>query len=469
MQFPTVPFTLFFLILLGVWWCLPAQAAVARRRVLIVASLVFYSIADWGWTGVLLGVSFLTWIGSRWIDRSDGASRTWRGWMVVGMLISHLAGWKYSLWVTQLRNDWADGWGFAAWILPEWAYPIGLSFFTFHALGIVLGVWHKRLRPYGFEQVLAQVSFFPCLLAGPVLRQDAIAPRLEQPFEFTKAPWLEGVFYIALGMTFKWVFSTQAAVWSDPVFSGMATTGVEVWWGVHGYALQIFFDFAGYSLMAIGLARMLGFVLPENFTQPYHSTSAQQFWRSWHRSLSFFFRDHLYIDGFGGNKHGPNVAMLAAICTMLVSGLWHGASINFFVWGAWHAIWLTLERLLPGRARWPAWLGWIVSIEIVVWGWVWFRAESLSAAQDVFKQAFGGLPLGELPSTSVLVWSLLMVILVAVEGVLLARLCRVAQVVDQPQVSLLKSGCVCVLLATWAGGIIFWGPIGVPPFIYNGF
>lgn len=469
MQFPTIPFTLFFLALLAIWWSLPAKAPIARRRILIVASLIFYSVADIGWAGVLIGVSLITHWGGKWIEGGEGSSRTRRGWAIVSLLIIHLAAWKYSLWATQIRNGWAEDWGFAAWALPEWAYPVGLSFFTFHALALVIGVWHRRIAPFGFEQALAHISFFPCLLAGPVLRHDAIVPRLEKPFEFSKAPWLEGVFYIVMGMTFKWVFSSQAGKWANPVFSGLSTSAIEVWWGVHGYAAQIFFDFAGYSLMALGIARMLGFVLPENFTQPYLATSAQQFWRSWHRSLSFFFRDHLYIDAFGGNKHGPRVALLAAIATMLVSGLWHGASITFLVWGAWHAAWLAIERVIPDREKWPAWLGWLVSIEIVVWGWVWFRAESIDAAREVFAQAFGALPLGGLPSNSVMLWTLAMIVLIATEGKILARLTHVASTIDQPAAPFWRTGAASLFLTAWAGAIIALGPEGVPPFIYNGF
>lgn len=469
MQFPTIPFTVFFLVVLAVWWTLPAQAPALRRWTLITASLAFYAVADVAWAGVLICVALITWGGAKWIDRAEGRARTWRGWLVVSLLIAHLAGWKYAQWAAQIRNAWAEDWGFAAWALPEWLYPVGLSFFTFHALALVIGAWHRRLSPYGFGATLAHVSFFPCLLAGPVLRSDAVAPRLEKPFMFSSAPWLEGIFYIALGMTFKWVLSSKAAEWVGPVFGGMATSAIEVWWGVHGYAAQIFFDFAGYSLMALGLARMLGFVLPENFTQPYHATSAQQFWRSWHRSLSFFFRDHLYIDAFGGNKRGPRVALLAAVATMLVSGLWHGASITFLIWGAWHAAWLACERLIPGRDKWPSWLGWIVSIEIVVWGWVWFNAKTVEEAVAVFQQAFGALPLGTLPPIMWMVWMAIMALVIAIEGRFLSWLTRLSGQVDKSGASAWKGAAVAFALAAWAGGIIFLGPVGVPPFIYNGF
>ena len=468
MQFPTIMFTLFFCGVLAVWWLLPAHAPRARRFVLIGASLLFYAATDVRWLGVLVGVSVLAWAGSHWIE-SNPNGRRGRGWVVVGLLVGHLAGWKYAQWATQLTNEFFTPLGMTPWPLPEWAYPVGLSFFTFHALAIVLDVWHGRRPPYSLPDTLSQVSFFPCLLAGPVLKSDAIAPRLREPFVWRTTPWLDGVLHIALGMTFKWVLSSRAAEWANPTFSGMSSTTVDVWWGVHAYAAQIFFDFAGYSLMALGVARMLGFVLPDNFTQPYHATSAQEFWRSWHRSLSHFFRDHLYIDALGGKNRGPRWALLAAVATMLISGLWHGASATFLVWGAWHALWLVGERVLPGRTRWPSWLGWIVSLEIVVWGWVWFRAESVDVAVEVFRQAFGGLPLGTMPAPTVLLWSAILITMVAVEGWLLARLRQAARTCDSPAGPRFTAPAVTVMLSVWAWVIITLGPIGVPPFIYNGF
>lgn len=466
MQFPTVAFTLFFVTFLIVWWALPRQT-VARTWVLIAGSLLFYAASGLQWVGVLLAVSVVAWGGSRWIASSSRPKLA--GWVTVGALVLNLVAWKYTQWAVSMRNDWAEMFHWSLWELPEWALPVGLSFFTFHALAIVLAVWNKGMTPYAFSKVLAQISFFPALLAGPVLKEDAIAPRLNQPFVWASVKWVVAVGMIMLGMTFKWVLSTHAADVSDPVFQGLGASVVDVWWGVHAYGAQIFFDFAGYSLMAIGVAMLLGFELPPNFTQPYMATSAKEFWGSWHRSLSFFFRDNLYIQVFGGNRNGKIVGLLAAASTMLVSGLWHGASLTFVVWGAWHAAWLVGERLIPGRDAWPKWLGWIVSIEIAMWGWVWFRAENWSAAVDVFRQGWGfaQLPLGTLPSLSVVVWSVLGVMMVFAERrvlwnfeILEARLDRGVHWMQWPTVA---------FVGVWAWAIMLWGPVGVPPFIYNGF
>lgn len=471
MLFPTVGFTAFFLVFLGLWWWLPQSAPRLRASVLLLGSLVFYAAGDARWIGVLVGVGLIAFVGSRWIDRAEGASRRRRGWLIVGLILTHLIAWKYTQFAVLTRNELGEGFGWQAWALPEWAYPVGLSFFTFHALALVISVWHRRSAPLPALETLTHVSFFPALLAGPVLRADAIAPRLAQAFDFSQVRWLEGIVRICLGMTFKWVLATQAAGWADPVFQGMATTANEVWWGVHAYALQIFFDFAGYSYMAIGLALLLGFRLPENFTQPYCATSVQGFWRSWHRSLSFFFRDHLYIDTLGGSRQGVARGLLAAAFTMVVSGLWHGASLVFLVWGAWHAAALLLERLISGRDRWPAWLGWLITFEIVGWGWVWFRATDAIVARELFTQAFTGEWVAPNLDPVLWAWAAAFALVIAFERQALAGLVHWTDRIDRP--GLPASGWATagttVVLSGWAWLLIVAGPVGVPAFIYNAF
>jgi alginate O-acetyltransferase complex protein AlgI len=474
MQFPTLTFTLFFLLALALWWGGLRATASARTRsaTLLAFSLVFYAWADWRWLGVLLGVGTLAWAGSRWAAATE-RGRGWRLGLVIGALVAHLILWKYTLWLTAERNDLAALWGAPAWALPEWAYPVGLSFFTFHALALVLAAGRRRVPQPSWLDTLTHVAFFPALLAGPVLQAEAILPRLRLPFVWAEVPWLEGIARIAMGMGFKWVLASQAAVWADPVFAGMADSAGQVWWGVHAYALQIFFDFAGYSHMALGVALLLGFRLPENFTQPYLATSFQDFWRRWHRSLSFFFRDHLYIEAFGGNRHGKAIALLSAAATMVVSGLWHGASVTFLIWGGWHAGALVLERLWPGRGRWPAWLGWGVTFEGVVWGWVWFRAEDLATARAVIGQAFGDLPWTAAvvpgPLLVGLLWLGAMAAAVGLERGLLTAAVRWSTFVDHPQAPRWAVGLTAIGLSLWAALVMALGPVGVPPFIYNGF
>ena len=472
MLFPTLTFTTFFLIFLLVWWgCLSEKTSPrVRQGVLLLASLVFYAFADWRFVGVLLGVGLLTAYGTRWLDQSEDLARRFKGFSLVSLLVLHLIAWKYTQWMVVERNNLGEIWGWEAWVIPEWAYPVGLSFFTFHALALVIGVWHRRLKPDTVLATCAHISFFPCLLAGPVLRGDSVAPRLKQQFVFADVPWLKAIGLIMLGMTFKWVLSTEAANWSDPVFQGMGDSVSGVWLGVHGYAFQIFFDFAGYSWMAIGVAMMLGFSLPDNFTQPYQAKTLQQFWRSWHRSLSFFFRDHFYIDTLGGNKYGAKVALLSAFFTMLVSGVWHGANLTFVVWGAWHGVLLALEKYFPKHDRWPKFVSWLITFELVVWGWVWFRSEDVESALRLFQQAFtNDLPLWSTFNQSVWGWLLAMALVIKYEQVFLAQWNKMSLALDRSGASIAGSLAITIVLTAWACVIIGLGPVGVPPFIYNGF
>lgn len=472
MLFPTAVFTLFFLVVLAVWWSLPAQAPRARGWVLLLANLAFYSWLDPRWAGALLVLATGAWAGSFWIAQSNPGQRRARGWTTVVGLLAALVVLKYVPWAAGLQNSMAGQWGWTPWTLPEWAYPAGLSFFTFHALAIVVGVWHGRLDAPRWLPAAAHISFFPTLMAGPVLRGDAVAPRLAQPFVWQDVAWGEGVARFLVGMTFKWVLATQAASWADPVFQGVVDGRASTWWGVHAYSLQIFFDFAGYSLMALGVALLLGFRLPENFTSPYTATSLKGFWQRWHRSLSFFFRDHLYIDTFGGNARGPLVAAVAAAATMLASGLWHGASLMFLVWGAWHAGGLILERILPARDRWPAWLGWLVTFEFATWGWVWFRADTWDTALALWTQAWGSTAI----TTQAMAftplawtWAIVMALVVASEPRWLPKVLDYSRRWDTTPVHWAQQTATLALVGVWSWCLMALGPEGVPNFIYNGF
>jgi alginate O-acetyltransferase complex protein AlgI len=473
MQFPTFTFSCFFLAFLLVWWMLPTVAPRLRAVALTAGSLVFYAWADPRFVPILIGVAVVTWGGSQWLARTSGTWKTLAGVTLSIALIAHLVFWKYTDWMVGGWNSLHPGSEVA---LPGWVYPVGLSFFTFHALSLLAGVWRGTSPAPTPVQAFAHVSFFPALLAGPVLRPEAIIPRLGEGFVWAGIPVSEAIARIGIGMTFKWVLAAHIATFADPVFQGMANHPWEVWMGVHAYALQIFFDFAGYSQMALGLALLLGFRLPENFTQPYLATSVTDFWRRWHRSLSFFFRDNLYIGVFGGNRHGMKIATLAAIGTMVISGLWHGANVTFLIWGAWHAAALTLERFLPGRNRWPAFIGWLVTLETVVWGWVFFRAEDVPQATDLLAQAFSihapdwaGF-MDAAVSLPAVLWVGVMVAVIAFERHIIETAIRLPMVLDGVDAGFQRRAFVfSCILCVWAWGLMALGPVGVPPFIYNGF
>lgn len=472
MLFPTAVFTAFFLLFLGFWWTLPAKSPVLRSSTLLVANLLFYGWLDLRWSAFLLFLASLTWVGTYWIAQSNERQRKRRGWITVCALLSGLVLFKYFPWLVSIQNELANSLQVTAWTMPEWAYPAGLSFFTFHALAIVVGVWHKRIAPPKWLFTAVHISFFPTLMAGPVLRPDSIAPRLQQPFVWHDVHWMEGCARFLVGMTFKWVLATKAASWADPVFQGTVDGRASTWWGVHAYAFQIFFDFAGYSLMAIGIALLLGFRLPENFTSPYTANSLKSFWQRWHRSLSFFFRDHLYIDAFGGNAKGTKIAALSAFATMIVSGLWHGASLMFLIWGIWHGAGLVIERQIPGRDTWAKPIAWLVTFEFCTWGWVWFRADTWGTAVTLWRQAWSWNVQSTQPflfDGPTLLWGCAMAFTIFTEPKWLSHLLVYADRWDTNQLSLREQTRNICILSTWAWLLMVLGPEGVPNFIYNGF
>lgn len=464
MLFPSVAFALFFGVFLVVWWSLPPGKS-NRVSVLLVANSVFYAWSAWSWLPVLWGVWMVVAVAVAALNSTPSSThRRWVGGAAVLLLLAHLVFWKYTPWLIDVWDQVAPE---RALPLPEWVQPLGLSFFTFHALAVILRTAACGCR-YSPCLAAAQVGFFPTLLAGPVLRTGAWLERWSRPWLPGTVPWLEGMGRILMGLTFKWVLATHWGDVADPVFRGLQTDPTAVWVGVHAYALQIFFDFAGYSHMALGVALLLGWRLPENFTRPYASASLMIFWRRWHRSLSFFFRDWVYIRMLGGRR-GRLPTAANVVLTMLISGLWHGAGGTFLLWGAWHGLGVVIAGV--GRRWWrpPTWLGWVLTFQAVVWGWVWFRSPDLASAVAVFRHAWLPDTDWALPSLSLLLWGGGSVALLAAERRLLAVFR------NEGRREVLK-GCGWLSSAGWAAVWAVWawvlwkaGPEGVPAFIYSGF
>src|SRR5690606_35141846 len=265
--------------------------------------------------------------------------------------------------------------------------PIGISFFTFQSLSYTIDVYRKDLTPtrslldYAFF-----VSFFPLLVAGPIVRASYFLPQLQQPLLVTREAFGRGVFLILAGLVKKAVIADYISVnFVDRVFDNPALySGLENLLAVYGYALQIYCDFSGYSDMAIGIALLLGFQFPNNFNfnSPYRSLSITEFWRRWHISLSTWLRDYLYIS-LGGNRRGRLRTYLNQFITMVLGGLWHGASLRFLLWGAMHGVGLAVHKIWMswtkntwlGRSSWAgSFLSWILTFHFVCFTWIFFRA-----------------------------------------------------------------------------------------------
>ncbi|MFP4210934.1 MAG: MBOAT family O-acyltransferase [Alkalispirochaeta sp.] len=336
----------------------------------------------------------------------------------------------------------------------EVVLPVGISFFTFQIISYIVDVYRRDAEPArSIIDVAAYVSLFPQLVAGPIVRYTEIADELRQR-KHTPELFSRGVRRFSLGLVRKVLIADAVAPLVTAVFTAESPGFTAAWVGVLAYTVQIYFDFSAYSDMAIGLGLMMGFHFPENFRRPYHSRSITEFWRRWHITLSSWLRDYLYIP-LGGNRLGPRRTLVNLMTVMVLGGLWHGAAWTFVAWGAWHGAWLIVERIvtvrwsarrsLPerrgpdggddnpqgtavevrkdagtGHHRWSA-LRRIYTLGVVIFGWVFFRAESFAGAGRILSAMAGGtggagsVPVIPLASTGPLVALTVGVLLAAAE------------------------------------------------------
>ena len=289
--------------------------------------------------------------------------------------------------------------------------PLGISFFTFTQIAFLADAYYGKVREYNFVHYGLFVTYFPHLIAGPVLHHAEMMPQFARPatYRFSFENAAVGITIFAIGLFKKVMLADGVGAYAKPVFDAAATgvtlTALEAWCGALAYTLQLYFDFSGYSDMAIGLSRLFGVVLPLNFHSPYKATSIIDFWRRWHMTLSRFLRDYLYVP-LGGNRHGSARRYTALMITMVLGGLWLGAGWTFVLWGTLHGIylvinygWRALRRGLGQdmrrSTRWGRAIGCLVTFVAVVIGWVFFRAPDLAAALAMLKAmaGFNGLVL----------------------------------------------------------------------------
>jgi alginate O-acetyltransferase complex protein AlgI len=380
---------LFLPLVLAAYFVLPRRWG---NGVLLCASLMFYA---WGEGAmlllVLLSVAF-NWACGRKIDGADGPAR--RRWLAlaIGGNLALLAVFKYANFVVANLNLLFGTFGWGAIALAAITLPLGISFFTFHSISYVIDLFRRnagaqrRIDSFGLYILL-----FPQLIAGPIIRYKDIATQLAQRDRHC-ADFVEGVRRFIIGLGKKVLIANTLGGVADQVFSiaPHELNTPAAWLGIACYTLQIYFDFSGYSDMAIGLMRMFGFRVLENFNYPYIAQSIREFWRRWHISLSNFFRDYLYLP-LGGNQRGRARTYLNLALVFLLCGLWHGASWTFIVWGAWHGVFLMVEHAGFGDALRRAWrpLRHAYALVAVVGGWVLFRCDTLAHA-GAFYAALGG-------------------------------------------------------------------------------
>jgi D-alanyl-lipoteichoic acid acyltransferase DltB (MBOAT superfamily) len=400
MVFNSLTFILFFLVVLSVH-SLPLSWK-ARKLNLLVASYVFYAAWNPPFVILLWISTVVDWVAARAIARTTSPVRR-RGFLLLslGANLGMLGLFKYGNFLLESFRAIVAALG-VDYSPPRMdiLLPVGISFYTFQSLSYTLDVYLGRTRPWpSFLDFALFVTFFPQLVAGPIVRARAFLPQCVTPKRADARQLGWGASLLAMGLFEKVVLADAVmAPVADRVYGAAAEAGATAAWvGTLAFAGQIFFDFAGYSTCAIGAALALGFVLPDNFRFPYAAVGFSDFWRRWHISLSSWLRDYLYIP-LGGNRHGPLRTNVNLLLTMLLGGLWHGASWRFVAWGGLHGIYLMGERLatrLWGGARWATTRGGRIGLGLLTYllvniAWVFFRAESFADAFMLLRAMLTG-------------------------------------------------------------------------------
>jgi len=468
MLFPTIDFAVFFAVVFPITWLLNRHNT-WKKWFLVAASYYFYAYWKVEFTGLLLASSVGNYLAALALGRlADGAWRRVVLWIVVAANLGVLGYFKYyNFFAASLINALA-ALGLKAEIgFIEVALPIAISFLTFHALSYIIDVYRRQIKPStSLVDILLYISFFPHLIAGPIVRANKFLAQTTQIGNPADIRLAYSVFLILGGLFKKVIIANYLSTdFVDGIFRSPADySSLDLILGMYAYALQIYCDFSAYTDIAIGVANLLGYEFPQNFNQPYRALSVQDFWRRWHMSLSSWLRDYLYIP-LGGGRGSHLATCRNIMITMGLGGLWHGASWNFLIWGLLHGLALVIERTLgltggatSRRSLTGAAIAWIVTFQFVSVTWVFFRSPSIEASLAYFSKLISGSG-----------WTTTMTPLVAVVFLLGA----LTQVIPAPWFEALKvrydgaSLAAKVLIAFAAMFLIaVAAPNGIPPFIY---
>src|ERR1700759_1224594 len=399
MLFNSLTFVVFFTVVLVLYWTIRSWPT--RKNLLLVASYLFYGAWNPPFAALLFSTTALDfYLGRQMGKRQSPQERKVWLWISVAVNLSMLGFFKYGNFLLE-NFTWVLARGGIQYKPPhlDVFLPIGISFYTFHSLSYTLDIYRGVMKPTrSLRDFTLAVSFFPQLVAGPIVRAGDFLPQLEHPPKAQKGRFLWGLALMTLGLFEKVVLAdTMLAGSADRVFGYAGPLMVlDSWTGVIAFAGQIFCDFAGYSICAIGAALCLGFHLKDNFRFPYAAVGFSDFWRRWHISLSTFLRDYLYIP-LGGNRRGPARAMLNLVIVMFLGGLWHGAAWTFVVWGLLHGSYLALERLLKATIKPAPWMDGfvfqfligVITYMAVLVAWVYSRAPNFETAGRLIAGMFG--------------------------------------------------------------------------------
>lgn len=401
MLFPTIEFAVFFAIVFAVTWPLNGFNE-TKKWFLVAASYGFYAAWRPEYCLLLFGSSLGNYLIALWLGRlADGAMRRALLCVAVALNLAVLGYFKYYNFFASQFINLLESFGInAGEAFVEVALPIAISFLTFHALSYIIDVYRRECPPTkSLVDILLYISFFPHLVAGPIVRASKFLAQTAAPCDPGKIRLGESVFLIVGGLFKKVIIANYLSTeFVDGVFRVPTDySSVDLILAMYAYALQIYCDFSAYTDIAIGVANLLGYEFPQNFNFPYRALSPQDFWHRWHISLSTWLRDYLYIS-LGGNRRGKIRTYVNLLLTMVLGGLWHGANWKFVIWGLLHGLALAVQRLFgfggrdgtAYRSRAAAVLGWFLTLQFVSVTWVFFRADSLGAAVDYFAALFAG-------------------------------------------------------------------------------
>lgn len=371
---------------------------------LAVSSLVFYAYWNPAYVGLLLGSIISNYVFGIWIAKLGAQQEALRKKHILVFAISVnlllLGYYKYANFFVTSVNTLAE----SNLTFSEIILPLGISFFTFTQIAFLVDTYQGKVKEYNFVHYVLFVTYFPHLIAGPVLHHKDMMPQFAHNATY-RINWnnvATGLLLFTLGLCKKVLWADSLAPFATAIFDGtqhgIPPTIYGAWSGALAYTLQIYFDFSGYTDMALGIALMFNILLPINFNSPYKSTSIIEFWRRWHITLSTFLRDYLYIP-LGGNRYGKLRRYINLMATMLLGGLWHGAGWTFVIWGALHGAYLTINHLWRALIserflRWvPNWLGALaggaITFTAVVAAWVVFRSDNMAQAMVILNAMFG--------------------------------------------------------------------------------
>jgi len=401
--FPTVDFAIFFVVVFLGHWVLNHDRRL-WAAFMLVASYVFYAWWDWRYVVLLAGVSVIAQVAAVAVARSRSpAPRTRAVAVGVAATLAPLLYFKYYGFFAVNAANAATTLG-ASWTPPliQVVLPVGVSFYTFMAISYVVDVHRRNFEPAGWGDLFLYLSFFPHLVAGPIVRPDELIPQLRERRDPRHVDAAGAAWLILGGLAKKVMIANNlGALIVDPVFGDPSRhSAADAMVGIVAYAVQIYCDFSGYTDIAIGIAKLLGFEFPQNFDRPYSARSVQDFWRRWHMTLSRWLRDYLYIP-LGGSRKGTARTYVNLMLTMLLGGLWHGAAWHFVVWGGLHGVYLAVgqwkrerrrvgvlaeppETLVADIARWA------MTFTLVCIGWALFRADSVGTALMLLGRTFDG-------------------------------------------------------------------------------